>query len=410
MTKADKERQRKAPILRFKGFNDDWEQRKLSDFTHIIVGGTPSTKKNEYWNGNIPWMSSGEINKKRIYKTDKSITKLGLENLSAKFVPKNSVLIALAGQGKTRGKVAINNIELTINQSLAGLIPTSESYYEFIFYNLEKRYSELRRLSSGAGSRGGLNKKLIQNIKIQIPDLREQTLISKLSETLDKVLTLYDRKLKLLSQVKKYFLDNLFAEKEYPNLRFKYFKKDKWEKTSLNSIVTYSNGKAHEKEINNKGNLDLVMMNSITTGGRLITKKKILSPQDTLNKNDIVIVLSDIAKGELIGKSSVIPCDNQYVLNQRIGCLHPTLNIDSFFVSKYINQKNRYFKSHAAGTSQINLSKSDVLNCTIYIPKVDEQHCVSNFIINVEKIINFYEYKKRHIIQIKNILLNTMFI
>lgn len=355
-------------------------------------------------------MSSGEINKKRIYKTDKSITKLGLENLSAKFVPKNSVLIALAGQGKTRGKVAINNIELTINQSLAGLIPTSESYYEFIFYNLEKRYSELRRLSSGAGSRGGLNKKLIQNIKIQIPDLREQTLISKLSETLDKVLTLYDRKLKLLSQVKKYFLDNLFAEKEYPNLRFKYFKKDKWEKTSLNSIVTYSNGKAHEKEINNKGNLDLVMMNSITTGGRLITKKKILSPQDTLNKNDIVIVLSDIAKGELIGKSSVIPCDNQYVLNQRIGCLHPTLNIDSFFVSKYINQKNRYFKSHAAGTSQINLSKSDVLNCTIYIPKVDEQHCVSNFIINVEKIINFYEYKKRHIIQIKNILLNTMFI
>ena len=197
MTKTDRERQRKAPILRFKGFTDAWEQRKLSDFAHIIVGGTPSTKKNEYWNGNIPWMSSGEVNKKRIYKTDKSITKLGLENSSAKFVPENSVLIALAGQGKTRGKVAVNNIELTINQSLAGLIPTSGSYYEFIFYNLEKRYSELRRLSSGAGSRGGLNKKLIQNIKVQIPNLREQTLISKLSETLDKVLTLYERKYQL---------------------------------------------------------------------------------------------------------------------------------------------------------------------------------------------------------------------
>ena len=250
----------------------------------------------------------------------------------------------------------------------------------------------------------------LRKMTFKVPNESEKFKIGNLFKKLNYLLALYDRKLKLLSQVKKYFLDNLFAEKEYPNLRFKYFKKDKWEKTSLNSIVTYSNGKAHEKEINNKGNLDLVMMNSITTGGRLITKKKILSPQDTLNKNDIVIVLSDIAKGELIGKSSVIPCDNQYVLNQRIGCLHPTLNIDSFFVSKYINQKNRYFKSHAAGTSQINLSKSDVLNCTIYIPKVDEQHCVSNFIINVEKIINFYEYKKRHIIQIKNILLNTMFI
>ena len=177
-------------------------------------------------------MSSGEINKKRIYKTDKSITKLGLENLSAKFVPKNSVLIALAGQGKTRGKVAINNIELTINQSLAGLIPTSESYYEFIFYNLEKRYSELRRLSSGAGSRGGLNKKLIQNIKIQIPDLREQTLISKLSETLDKVLTLYERKLKLLSKTKKYFLQKLFVNgmQKHPVIRFREFNDDWKEK------------------------------------------------------------------------------------------------------------------------------------------------------------------------------------
>ena len=277
----------------------------------------------------------------------------------------------------------------------------------FIYYKFQninwKKYDE----STGVPS---LTKNTINKIKISIPQLNEQNKIKQLFTFLDNLLALYERKLKLLSQVKRYFLDNLFAEKEYPNLKFKYFKKDKWEKTSLNSIVTYSNGKAHEKEINNKGNLDLVMMNSITTGGRLITKKKILSPQDTLNKNDIVIVLSDIAKGELIGKSSVIPCDDQYVLNQRIGCLHPTLNIDSFFVSKSINQKSRYFKSHAAGTSQINLSKSDVLNCTIYIPKVNEQHYVSNFIINVEKIINFYEYKKQHIIQIKNTLLNTMFI
>ena len=277
-------------------------------------------------------------------------------------------------------------------------------------HKLDKELSKL--ITSGARQDGllNINKKSFYAIKLFIPSEQEQEKISNIMDVINHIITLYERKLKLLSQVKKYFLDNLFAEKKYPNLRFKYFKKDKWEKTSLNSIVTYSNGKAHEKEINNKGNLDLVMMNSITTGGRLITKKKILSPQDTLNKNDIVIVLSDIAKGELIGKSSVIPCDNQYVLNQRIGCLHPTLNIDSFFVSEYINQKNRYFKSHAAGTSQINLSKSDVLNCTIYIPKVDEQHYVSNFITNVEKIINFYEYKKQHIIQVKNTLLNTMFI
>lgn len=292
-----------------------------------------------------------------------------------------------------------SNIVWLDNDNHLALNKYLEIYYQRIHWKASEG-STIKRLYNSD----------IEKTIISIPKRDEQSKISECLKLLNKVIALYDRKLKLLSQVKKYFLDNLFAEKEYPNLRFKYFKKDKWEKTSLNSIVTYSNGKAHEKEINNKGNLDLVMMNSITTGGRLITKKKILSPQDTLNKNDIVIVLSDIAKGELIGKSSVIPCDNQYVLNQRIGCLHPTLNIDSFFVSKYINQKSQYFKSHAAGTSQINLSKSDVLNCTIYIPNIDEQHYVSNFIINIEKNINFYKDKKQCFIEIKNTLLNNMFI
>lgn len=281
-------------------------------------------------------------------------------------------------------------------------------------FSSNKWHNEVYKIAAeGARNHGLLNISPDDffNIKITISkDSQEQSFISKFLRIFDNLLALYERKVKLLLQIKKYLLNNLFSEKEYPDLRFKYSKKDNWKKISLSSVLTYKNGKAHEKEINNKGNLDLVMMNSITTEGRLITKKKIFSPQDTLSKNDIVIVLSDIAKGELIGKSSVIPCDDQYVLNQRIGCLRPTSNIDSFFVSKYINQKSQYFKSHAAGTSQINLSKSDVLNCTIYIPNIDEQHYVSNFIINIEKNINFYKDKKQCFIEIKNTLLNTMFI
>ncbi|OAQ02536.1 restriction endonuclease subunit S [Ligilactobacillus aviarius] len=413
MIKADKEGQRKAPILRFKGFTDDWEQRELGQLMEI--GSVKRIHMNEWKNTGVPFFRARDIvakfnNKKisdSIYISEETYNS---NILKSGKVKKGQLLITGVG---TIGIPYLITDDSPLYFKDGNVIWLKNNNYDgnFIFYffttNLFKNY--LFKIT-GTGTVGTYTIENAKKTPISTPQINEQIKIGKLFNILENLLALYDRKLKLLSQVKKYFLDNLFAEKEYPNLRFKYFKKDKWEKTSLNSIVTYSNGKAHEKEINNKGNLDLVMMNSITTGGRLITKKKILSPQDTLNKNDIVIVLSDIAKGELIGKSSVIPCDNQYVLNQRIGCLHPTLNIDSFFVSKYINQKNRYFKSHAAGTSQINLSRSDVLNCTIYIPKVDEQHCVSNFIINVEKIINFYEYKKRHIIQIKNILLNTMFI
>ncbi|HIY92997.1 MAG TPA: restriction endonuclease subunit S [Candidatus Companilactobacillus pullicola] len=401
MTKADKEGQRKAPILRFKGFTDDWEQRKL--------GNLFNERKEKSTKGELlsVTLSNGVTKFSDLNKKDNSNIKSG----NYKVVKKND--IPYNSMRMWQGASGVSSYDGIVSPAYTVLVPNRNSNSNFyaVLFKKKSILNLFTRFSQGLTSdTWNLKYPILKDIIVPFTNLEEQKRIFKIFNVINNLLALYDRKLKLLSQVKKYFLDNLFAEKEYPNLRFKYFKKDKWEKTSLNSIVTYSNGKAHEKEINNKGNLDLVMMNSITTGGRLITKKKILSPQDTLNKNDIVIVLSDIAKGELIGKSSVIPCDNQYVLNQRIGCLHPTLNIDSFFVSKYINQKNRYFKSHAAGTSQINLSKSDVLNCTIYIPKVDEQHCVSNFIINVEKIINFYEYKKRHIIQIKNILLNTMFI
>ena len=141
-----------------------WEQRKLGEYSVIITGGTPSTRILEYWSPKeIPWMSSGEINKKRISKTEDRISKLGLEQSSARWVKKNSILIALAGQGKTRGTVAINEVELTTNQSIAAIELDNSLNTEFVFQNLDSRYDELRKESSGDGTRGGLNKKIISD-------------------------------------------------------------------------------------------------------------------------------------------------------------------------------------------------------------------------------------------------------
>lgn len=105
----------------------------------IYSGGTPDTKKNEYWeNGDIPWMSSGEVNLKIVYETEKFITETGLKNSSAKFVPKNSIVMALAGQGKTRGKVARTRIDLTTNQSLAAItLDEKTGCSDYIFHFLE---------------------------------------------------------------------------------------------------------------------------------------------------------------------------------------------------------------------------------------------------------------------------------
>ena len=184
--------QRKS-FLYFSRIND-WEQRKVSDVAKIIAGGTPSTKENSYWEPKeIPWLSSGEVHKKYITFTDDMISQIGMNNSSAKMVAKDSVLIALAGQGKTRGTVAINRIPLTTNQSIAAMTFNENFIPEFVFYNLENRYDELRRMSSGDGSRGGLNKQLVGDIEIPYTEKKEQERIGSFFESLDRIITLHRR-------------------------------------------------------------------------------------------------------------------------------------------------------------------------------------------------------------------------
>jgi len=182
------------PEIRFKGFTDAWEQREVSNVAMISTGGTPSTAINEYWNPKqVPWLSSGEVHKKYITYTDDKISNEGLNHSSARMIKQNSVLIALAGQGKTRGTVAINRISLSTNQSIAAMTFAPDICPEFVFSNLESRYDELRKVSSGDGTRGGLNKQLVSEIQIPYTSLNEQRKIGQFFTHLDRLITLHQR-------------------------------------------------------------------------------------------------------------------------------------------------------------------------------------------------------------------------
>ena len=171
-----------------------WEQREVSNVAMISTGGTPSTAINEYWNPKqVPWLSSGEVHKKYITYTDDKISNEGLNHSSARMIKQNSVLIALAGQGKTRGTVAINRISLSTNQSIAAMTFAPDICPEFVFSNLESRYDELRKVSSGDGTRGGLNKQLVSEIQIPYTSLNEQRKIGQFFTHLDRLITLHQR-------------------------------------------------------------------------------------------------------------------------------------------------------------------------------------------------------------------------
>ena len=200
-----------VPEIRLDGFEGEWEIVKLGDNCRIITGGTPRTGVKEFWNPKeIPWMSSGEINKKILNETEEMISHIGLDNSSAKWVKQNSVLIALAGQGQTRGRVAINKIPLTTNQSIAAIETNDNIDFLFLYTDLSKRYDELRLISSGDGTRGGLNKTIISNLELSIPGLEEQQAIGSYFSNLDNLINSYQEKISQLETLKKKLLQDMF--------------------------------------------------------------------------------------------------------------------------------------------------------------------------------------------------------
>lgn len=196
---------------RLPGFTGEWEVKKVADFTVVSSGGTPSTKISEYWNGNIRWMNSGELNLKRVYEVEGRITESGLNNSSTRVIPENSVLIGLAGQGKTRGTASINYVDLCINQSIAAIFPSNLHDSEYLYQNIDSRYDELRSMSTGDGGRGGLNLKIIRNLMVPLPSLNEQKAIAQVLFDMDTEIEALEEKLEKYKTIKQGMMQELLT-------------------------------------------------------------------------------------------------------------------------------------------------------------------------------------------------------
>lgn len=160
-----------------------WQLSHIGNLVEMGSGGTPNRKKPEYWeNGNIPWMSSGEINDEYIYSTAEHITELGLQNSNAKILPVNTVMLGLIGQGKTKGLTAILKTEVCCNQNLAYLI-TDEKYlhYRYLFYCFKAMYFYIRGLVGE--SQAGIYSYFLKKLHIPLPDIEQQIRISDYLDT-----------------------------------------------------------------------------------------------------------------------------------------------------------------------------------------------------------------------------------
>lgn len=204
----------------FENKSDGWINTTIGETCNLQTGGTPSTSKKEFYEGGtIKWLVSGDINLKVINDCEGRITELGMNSSNTKYLPVNSVLIALNGQGKTRGTVAMLRTKATCNQSLVSIFPKDEKILlpELVFSNLEGRYDEIRKMTGDGGNdRRGLNMPLIRSIKFSYPkNITEQKEIIKKLENLraetKKLEAIYQQKINDLEELKKSVLQKAFS-------------------------------------------------------------------------------------------------------------------------------------------------------------------------------------------------------
>lgn len=190
---------------------------RLGEIAQVTSGGTPDRKNAAYWNGNIPWVKTAQIQNNVITAADidEWITAEGLSESSARMIPRGTILMAMYGQGKTRAQVAILDVDAAINQACAAILLKCGVDRDYVFQQLLYRYNSIRALSN-TGSQENLNADLIREIAFPLPPFDEQTRIACLLTAWDTAIVITER---LIAAKKRYYtheLSRLISRGQHP--------------------------------------------------------------------------------------------------------------------------------------------------------------------------------------------------
>ena len=345
----------------------EWKEYKLGEIAvKMTSGGTPKTSKSEYYDGGIPWLNTKEINFNRINKTEKTISKLGLENSSAKWIPKKSVIVAM--YGATAAKVAYSLIDLTTNQACCNIIVNKEKADSlFVYYYLLSVYTELENLACGAAQQN-LSVGVISNFPIFLPPLAEQGRIAGILSSLDDKIDLLTRQNRTLESMVETLFRQYFNEKDNDD--------------TIEQLICIQNGYAFKsqdfKEMGTNGvvkikNISGGVINIDTTDYIDSQIADAIHPKFRISSGDILIAMT----GAEIGKLGIIPStDKSLWLNQRVGLL-----VEKYKGAKYLaylqlksDFGQDYIENTATGSAQPNISGNGIEKCGF--PKLSESDII----------------------------------
>ena len=407
------EEQRKSenalvPALRFEGFSDPWEQRKLGEFAEIVGGGTPSTNVAEYWDGDIDWYSPAELGERTYADSSlRKITQAGYESCSAKMLPADRTILFTSRAGI--GNTAILRRSGCTNQGFQSLIVNEKAVVYFIYSMSDKikRYAEQR--SSGSTFLEISGKRLAAGV-FAFPDKGEQARIGALFQKLDSLIALHQRKHEKLKTVKQSLLEKMFPKEgeDAPEIRFEGFT-DPWEQRRLGEISeSYSGG---TPSVGNEsyygGDIPFIRsaeISSDSTELRLTEKGLDNSSAALVESGCVLYALYGATSGE-VAISRI-----RGAINQAILAIVPSKNNNAEFIAAWLRrEKPKILDTYLQG-GQGNLSGAIVKDLTLALPSGEEQSRIGALFQKLDSLIALHQRELDILKNLKQALLEKMFV
>ncbi|MBS4464596.1 restriction endonuclease subunit S [Lactococcus garvieae] len=402
---------KRTPELRFKGFSDDWEQCKLGKVFKTYSGMTPLRSDiSNFKNPEVPWIKTTDLKNSDITSNDEKISAKAANKL--KVLPVNTVLIAMYGGFNQIGRTGLLTYPATINQALTALEPNDSISPYFLLTELNYRVNDWKKFAASSRKDPNITKRDIDNFMINFPTQQEQQKIGSFFQQLDNTITLHQRKLDKLKQLKQGYLQQLFPKpgETVPKIRFANFEGE-WEERKLRTLLIK----------NSKKNKDLTIKNVESISNRTGFTKQTeqfdeysvasadLSNYYVITEQQFAYNPSRINVGSIAYKpigddtSVVSPL---YVSFSTKKILNDSFLWNWFKTSSFENQRQRLSEGGVRDT----LSFNQLSEMSIVIPQYLEQVKIGNFFKQLDFLITLHQEKLKQLKTCKKALLQKMFI
>ena len=403
--------QEKVPAIRFAGFTDPWEQRKLGDVTDSFSGGTPDVSHTSYYGGSIPFIRSAEINSD---KTELFLTEKGLDNSSAKIVERGTVLYAL--YGATSGEVGIAAIKGAINQAILALSPHTGNDPLFLASWLRREKARIVDTYL-QGGQGNLSGSIVKELSFALPQQKEQQVIGSFFSRLDNLITLHQRKYDKLVIFKKSMLEKMFPKdgESVPEIRFAGFT-DPWEQRKLENLASFGGG--HTPPMADAGNYvdgkilwitsQDVKQHYIENTTTMISEKGAATL--TLYPSDSIVIVA--RSGILRHTIPVAKLRKPATVNQDIKVIQTVDSCDSSWLLQYFIASNKTLLREygKTGTTVESIDFAKMKSTALMVPYIEEQQAIGSFFSRLDDLITLHQRKLELLQDIKKSLLDKMFV